>query len=132
MKKIHIIAILAIVIGIGTLVMASGDMSTYSNFAEAEQYPGQKVKIVGNLSKDKPMDYNPEDNPNYFSFYMTDDQGVERKVILNKAKPTDFERSEQIVLTGKVRDNQFVASDMLLKCPSKYKDQEIQMRKQQS
>ncbi len=132
MKKIHIIAILAIVIGVGTLIMASGDMSTYSNFAEAEKYPGQQVKIVGTLSKEKPMDYNPETNPNYFSFYMKDDQGVERKVILNKAKPTDFERSEQIVLTGKVRDEQFVASDMLLKCPSKYKDQEIQMRKKQS
>jgi cytochrome c-type biogenesis protein CcmE len=39
-------------------------------------------------------------------------------------KPQDFERSEQIVLTGKMRGEDFVASDMLMKCPSKYKDEE--------
>ena len=128
MKKIHVIAIIAIAMGIGVLVMASGDMSTYSNFEEAANFPGQKFKIVGTLSKDKKMHYDPSENPNYFSFFMTDDKGKERKVVYRKPKPQDFERSEQIVLTGKVEGDDFIATDILLKCPSKYKDQEIQMR----
>lgn len=131
MKKIHIVAIIAIAVGIGVLVMASDDMSTYSNFEEAEKFEGQKFKIVGTLAKDKPMEYDPAKNPNRFSFHMVDEQGKERKVIYQKPKPQDFERSEQIVLTGKVEGEDFIATDILLKCPSKYKDQEIQMRSKQ-
>ena len=56
---------------------------------------------------------------------MKDNEGKEEKVVLRKAKPQDFERSEQIVLTGKVEKGQFIATDMLMKCPSKYKDEEI-------
>ncbi len=129
MKKIHIVAIIAIAIGIGVLVTASSDMATYSTFADAFKHPNEKFKIVGTLAKDKEMYYNPEKNPNYFTFYMKDNEGEEHKVILRQAKPQDFERSEQIVLTGKVENEAFVATDMLLKCPSKYKDEEIQMKK---
>ena len=46
----------------------------------------------------------------------------EKKVILEKTKPQDFERSEQIVLIGKVEGDEFHASEILLKCPSKYND----------
>jgi cytochrome c-type biogenesis protein CcmE len=129
MKLIHIVAIVAIAVGIGILVSASNDMATYSNFDDAFEHPGQKFKVVGTLSKDKEMYYNPEENPNYFTFFMKDSEGKEHKVVLRKAKPQDFERSEQIVLTGKVEKEQFIATDMLMKCPSKYKDEEIQMKK---
>ena len=129
MKLIHIVAIIAIVVGIGVLVSASNDMATYSTFEDAFEHPGQKFKVVGELAKDKEMYYNPEENANYFTFYMKDNEGHEEKVVLRKAKPQDFERSEQIVLTGKVEEGQFIATDMLMKCPSKYKDEEIQMKK---
>ncbi|GIV43287.1 MAG: hypothetical protein KatS3mg035_0410 [Bacteroidia bacterium] len=33
-----------------------------------------------------------------------------------------FERSEQIVLTGKYSDDGFYADKILMKCPSKYND----------
>ncbi len=129
MKLIHIIAVVAIGIGIFILVSASNDMATYESFQKAFENPGHKFKVVGTLSKDKEMYYNPEKNPNYFTFFMTDNKGEEHKVVLRKAKPQDFERSEQIVLTGKVENEQFIATDMLMKCPSKYKDEEIQMKK---
>ena len=50
------------------------------------------------------------------------------QVVLHAGKPQDFERSEQIVLTGQMANDRFEASDMLLKCPSKYNDQEIYVR----
>ena len=127
MKKIHIIAIIMIVGAIGMLLTASEDMSTYATFKEALVKEG-KVKIAGQLSKDKEMYYNPEEDPNYFTFYITDADGEERKVVLGAAKPQDFELSEQIVVTGTMRGDEFIASDLLMKCPSKYKDEEIYLK----
>ena len=113
-----------VVAAIGLLVNAAGDTSTYATFREAAN-TGGKVKIAGQLAKDKEMYYNPEKDPNYFTFYLTDTEGQERKVVLLREKPQDFEMSEQIVLTGKMKGDAFVASEMLMKCPSKYKDEEI-------
>lgn len=131
-KKIHIIAGLLIIGAISMIVMASGDLSTYSNFEVAAATDGE-VKIVGQLSKDKEMYYNPVEDPNYFSFYMKDDKGVEGKVVLFSERPQDFELSEQIVATGKMKeDGVFYASSILMKCPSKYKDEEIYIKSEQS
>ena len=58
-----------------------------------------------------------------FSFYMFDEQGVERKVIYFNAKPQDFEKSEKVVIIGSMKGDTFVAKSLLLKCPSKYNDE---------
>ncbi len=126
MKNIHYIIIAMIAAGIFLIVSASRDLTTYSTFKEAMQ-TDQKVKIVGQLAKDKMMVYNPEKDPNYFEFYLVDDLGIEKKVVYLKEKPQDFELSEKIVLTGKMKDDTFYATDMLLKCPSKYKDEELKL-----
>jgi cytochrome c-type biogenesis protein CcmE len=131
MKKIHIIAIAVIAVAIGFLITASKDVTTYADFKQATQ-SGDKVKLVGQLVKDKPVEYNPEQDPNYLAFWLRDDRGETRKVVLRAGKPQDFERSEQIVLTGQMEGEVFTASDMLLKCPSKYKDQEVYVRSQKS
>lgn len=129
MKKIYILAVLMIVAAIAILTSAADDMSTYSTFADADA-TGQKVKIAGQLSKDKEMVYDPQIDPNYFSFYMKDTEGEERKVVLLGNKPQDFELSEQLVLTGKAGGEGFVATEMLMKCPSKYKDEEVYIREE--
>ena len=126
-KKIHVVAGIMAVAGIFMLLSASKDLSTYATFAEASKVK-KAVKVVGVLSKDKPMVYQPEVDPNLFTFFIKDQDGVERRVILNEAKPQDFELSEQIVVTGKLRENDFIASSLLMKCPSKYKDDEISVR----
>lgn len=130
MKKLPLIAGALIIIGTVLLVNASKDMSTYATFAQAVE-TGELVKISGQLAKDKTMYYDAEKDPNYFSFYMIDAEGAEKKVVLKASKPQDFERSEQVVVTGKMRDDEFVATDMLMKCPSKYKDEEIYVRSQE-
>jgi cytochrome c-type biogenesis protein CcmE len=131
-KKIHIIGLIMIGIAVALIVMASGDLSTYSTFESASQTTSE-VKIVGQLSKDKEMYYNPIEDPNYFSFFMKDDKGVENKVVLLSQRPQDFELSEQIVATGKMKeDGVFYASSILMKCPSKYKDEEIYIKSEQS
>ena len=129
MNKNIIIAVVLIVAGILVFLNASKDVSTYANFKQAAN--GDKVKIVGQLAKDKPMVYDPQNSPNEFTFFMKDADGVEKKVVLQQPKPQDFEMSEQIVVTGELEGETFVASEILMKCPSKYKDEEIAVKEQQ-
>ncbi len=128
MKRNFLVALALIAAGVGVFVSASKDVSTYANFADAEK--SGKVKIVGQLARDKEMTYDPEKDPNTFSFFMKDANGEERKVVLHQPKPQDFEMSEQIVVTGEMETGVFQASEILMKCPSKYKDEEIAVRQQ--
>ena len=130
MKKIHLIGMIMIGIAIYVITTAGTDVATYANF-EGARSTTQSVKVVGTLVKDKDIVYDEMKDPNHLSFYMVDDQGEERKVVLGKGKPNDFELSESIVLTGKMKGDEFHASDMLLKCPSKYTDEEISLKKQE-
>lgn len=125
MRKIHIIGIGVLVVALALIFSASKDFASYASFSDATS---STVKIVGQLVKDKEIYYSPEENPNYFSFFVEDNEGQVRKVIMHQAKPQDFEMSEQIVVTGKMLENDFVADDILLKCPSKYKEEEIFIR----
>jgi cytochrome c-type biogenesis protein CcmE len=106
-------------------------MSKYSTFEDAKKTTVE-VKIVGQLSKDKEMFYDPETDPNYFTFYMKDADGEEQKILLRNKKPQDFELSEQLVISGKFENDYFLATDMLMKCPSKYKDEEIYIKSAQT
>lgn len=125
MKKSHIIIILVIAAAVMAMITTMGDASTYETFASANLYPGKEFHVVGTLVKEKEMQYNPEIDPNSFIFYLEDKENEVKKVIFKGAKPQDFERSEQIVLTGKVLGEEFIASKILMKCPSKYNDTEV-------
>ncbi|NBB88415.1 MAG: cytochrome c maturation protein CcmE [Bacteroidetes bacterium] len=127
MNKTLIAAIILIVGALSVIIFTSSDVSSYGTFTESERL-GERMKVVGQLSKDKNMIYDPVKDPNKFIFFMKDNDGRQEKVILRQAKPQDFELSEQLVLTGKMEEDAFVATDMLMKCPSKYNDEEIYIR----
>ncbi len=122
MKKIHIIGIVIIAIAIGAIFTTLNNTSTYASFTEAAKEPGSEFHVVGKLNKGKETVYDPKVDANIFTFYMVDNKGSECKVVLHKNKPQDFERSEQIVIIGKMQGQDFQASDILMKCPSKYND----------
>lgn len=124
MKKIHIIAIIAIAVSIGAIISTVADAATYADFQTAQQFPGKEFQVVGQLNKEKEIVYLPEKDANSFSFYMIDNNGLEHLVKFNGAKPQDFERSEQVVITGTLKEEVFHADKILMKCPSKYNDGE--------
>ena len=130
MKKTHLIAIAAIFAAIFIIISGAKDVSTYSSFSEASAN-ARTVKVTGELNLEEDIIYKPEIDPNVFSFHMIDTKGESRKVIMKQAKPQDFERSESIVVTGEMKGEDFVADEILLKCPSKYKDDEIRIRADQ-
>ena len=122
MKKIHIVALVLIAVAIATLISFMGDVTTYDTIAVARQKPGKPVTLVAKMDKSKPIEYDPVKNPNYLSFTALDTLGNAIKVIYHNSKPTDMEKSERIVLKGSVEGDHFECKDILLKCPSKYKD----------
>lgn len=128
MKKSHIIAIIIIAVAIGAVLSTVADSSTYVTFEVAAGNPGKEYHVVGQLNRDRELHYDPETNANLFSFYLIDNNNIERKVLFNGAKPQDFERSEQIVITGKMTGDEFVAGKILMKCPSKYTGNEIDIQ----
>ena len=126
MKKSSIAGILIIALAIGIIISTYADSSTYGSFADAKE-SASELHVVGQLNKEKELFYDPQQDANYFAFYMSDNEGRESKVVFNGAKPQDFERSEQIVLTGKMVGNEFHASKILMKCPSKYTNDEVEI-----
>lgn len=122
MKKIHILGIIVIAIAIGVIFISLKNTSTYADFTEAIANPDQEFHVVGKLDKNQPQVYDPKVNADEFRFMMVDNKGVEKQVVLHKSKPQDFEKSEQIVLIGKMQGDNFHANDILMKCPSKYND----------
>lgn len=130
MKKLHIIGIVMIGLAIAAIITAMGDTSSYVGFDEAYENPEKQFHVVGVLDESKEMEYNPSKDPNYFSFYMLDDKGNSQKVVYHDGKPQDFEKSEQIVIVGRMNNDQFDASKILMKCPSKYEEDEIKYVKE--
>lgn len=126
MKKSSIAGIIIIALAIGIIISTYADSSTYGSFTDAKKSESE-LHVVGQLNKEKELFYNPQQDANYFAFYMRDNQGMESKVVFNGSKPQDFERSEQIVLTGKMIGNEFHASKILMKCPSKYTQDEVEV-----
>ncbi len=118
----HIVALVLIAVAIAVLISFMGDVTTYDTIAVARQKPGKAVTLVARVDKSQPMEYDPVKNPNYLSFTALDTLGNSIKVVYHNAKPTDMEKSERIVLKGSVQNNEFECKDILLKCPSKYKD----------
>ena len=119
MKKSSIRGLVVIAVAIAVIVSIYAGASSYGSFGEAKK-SGSVLQVVGVLDKQKELYYDAAKNANYFSFYVKDKKGEECKVVYGNTEPQDFEKSEQIVLTGQMIGNEFHASAILMKCPSKY------------
>ena len=129
MKRTHIIILIGIASLIIGLLVFSVDFSTYDTINSAKAKEGKFVHIIAKLDKTQPIGYDPIKNPNYLEFYAVDSLGGKTKVVYHNNKPTDFEKSERIVLKGKMQKDHFECKDILLKCPSKYKDDKKMLEK---
>jgi len=125
MKKSSIFGLVVIAIAISVVICTYSSSSTYGSFLDAKKNSGE-LHVIGHLDKAKALYYDAEKDANYFSFFVKDNKGQECKVIFTGTKPQDFEKSEQIVLTGQMVGNEFHASNILMKCPSKYTQDKIE------
>jgi len=89
----------------------------YTDFAKAEK-TAKKVQVKGEWVKEKETQFDAK--AGQFIFYMRDDSQREAKVILDGAKPNNFELAKSVVAKGRYKDGCFHATELLTKCPSKY------------
>ncbi len=121
MKKTHIVLLVLIAISIAVLISFMGDITTYDTVSSAKEKPGKFVHLIAKVEKNS-IKYDPVNNPNYLAFTAVDSLGSTINVVYHNPKPTDMEKSERLVLKGSVEAGTFECRDILLKCPSKYKD----------
>ena len=125
MKKTHIIILILIAASIAVLVSFMGSLTTFETIASARQKAGKNVTIIAHIDKSQPIEYDPAKDPNYLSFHISDTLGNTAKVVYHFEKPYDLEKAERITLKGKMEGDVFDITrkdGILLKCPSKYKD----------
>ena len=128
MRKSAIIGLITIALCVGFLVSLNADTNTYSTFSEAAKDP-KEFHVMGYWEKNKGTHYDALKDANRFEFFMKDEKGKVNKVVYAGTKPQDFERSEKLVLIGKMDNNTFYASKILMKCPSKYNDELVEVNK---
>ena len=134
MKKGHIIGLGIIAIAIVIIMTSIGDASSYESFSTAwemkEDGEDKAIHVVGQLKKDETGEVEGievREDKTSFTFLLVDNEGTEQKVFYNEPVPADFQRSEQVVVIGSYRDKDiFVADKILMKCPSKYQETDVQ------
>ncbi|MEJ5960698.1 cytochrome c maturation protein CcmE [Pedobacter immunditicola] len=127
MRKSAIIGLITIAICVGVLFSLNADTSSYATFKEAAR-DSREFHVMGYWEKEKGMYYDAQKDANHFAFYMKDAKGDVGKVVYNGTKPQDFERSEKLVLIGEMKNDTFYASKILMKCPSKYNDELVEVK----
>ena len=134
MKNTSAISIVFISIIVIIIISTFGDASTYVTFSKAkdvyESGSLTKFHVVGKLNKDEDNNIQglmKSDDKMSFTFQMIDEDGVKEKVFYGEPMPPDFLLSEQVVVIGGYENNTFVADDILLKCPSKYTEENIKI-----
>jgi cytochrome c-type biogenesis protein CcmE len=132
MKKSHIFLIVILAAAVAILITTSREASTYVSFTEAYQMAAQgnqrSIHVVGQLKKNdagEVVGIESGADKVSFSFIMVDDNGKEQMVFYNQPMPQDFMRSEKVVVIGRYKGDIFYAEKILLKCPSKYQENTV-------
>ncbi len=118
MKVKVIVGVVVIVAGI--ILSAVSFVQTnveYGDFATAERTQ-KKIQVKGEWMKEMDSSFDPKTAQ--FSFFMKDDNNKVVKVVLDGAKPNNFELATSIVAKGSYNGTYFHANEVLTKCPSKY------------
>lgn len=130
MKKTNIILLVLVAVCIAVIVTMVGDFSTYETFATAKASEGKDFRVISVLDTSKAMEYDALKDANRFTFYAKDKAGEVHKVIFSGTKPTDFEKAESVVLLGNMKaDGDFHCREIQMKCPSKYKKDQVAVGK---
>jgi cytochrome c-type biogenesis protein CcmE len=126
MRKTQLAGLLFVVVATGAIISTVYNADTYADFEQAREHPGREFHIIGALLRDLPIEERLVDQTLLTTFSMVDHQGYQAEVTYFGAKPQDFEKSDQVVLIGRYDGERFVASSLLLKCPSKYNPESLQ------
>ena len=132
MKNLFPIYLIFLSIPIIIVISTFADASTYVSFSDAKSLysVGKKspIHVVGRLiknEKNQVIGIKKSDDNLSFSFEMIDEEGTIENVFYGEPMPPDFILSDQVVVIGSYNDKRFIAKEILLKCPSKYTEDQV-------
>jgi len=130
MKTKYIFGIVIIGVAIAIIISMTGDASSYVSFEEARVLSDKGFKKSIHVVGELPKTINGEilgiqESPDRlsFKFQMVDENGFTQQVLHANPIPADFDKSEQVVIIGAYKGENFIAEKILLKCPSKYQEE---------
>ena len=115
-----------LIVGVAALVVFGGlaflnfnrTLARYVPFAEARA-SARSVQVAGFPDHQAARFDLPSES---FFFSMDDGEGDVMKVVFQGERPGNFDQAEKVVVVGKYKEDALHASQILVKCPSKYDD----------
>jgi len=119
MPKIKVIVASAIIL-IALLFGAFSFVQTNVEYVDFQTAMSshKRVQVKGEWVREEDSRFDPQKHQ--FTFSMKDDNDQTMKVILEGAKPNNFDIANAVVVKGRYDNGVFHATDCLTKCPSKY------------
>lgn len=114
--------VLLVVFGGLAFLNFSRTMAPYVGFPEARAATGA-VQVAGFPDHGQAA-FDPASGT--FRFSMDDGEGDVLRVSYAGVKPGNFDQAEKVVVVGRYADGVLDASQILVKCPSKYDDESSQ------
>lgn len=103
------------------------DLTVDQALTAQSKHPKSTYRVVGVIDH-KSVQWLPNNNPITLEFKLEskDHSGEYMHVIYHDVKPPDFDKSGEAIVKGKFdsNGNTFFASEILLKCPSKYRSKD--------
>ena len=85
--------------------------------SEPQKYAGKVVKVAG-IAHD--IQWESSDEGVSLYHFFVEEEGTRLEVAYQGFVPDTFKEGSQVVVTGKLKENKFVATEILAKCASKY------------
>ena len=105
----------------GVITAFIGNASPYVTVAEAKESRAQGVHLAGSLVKGSVQ---TDPTSGQIRFSLLDKTGTKADVVYRGSTPGNLTEATQVVAVGGMKENEFVAHQLLVKCPSKYEGQQ--------
>ncbi|RYG32922.1 hypothetical protein EON81_19470 [bacterium] len=117
--------VLTAVVAAGAMIAVisafAANASPYVTFEQARQTGGDRLHVVGEVVKGS---INVDYLKHTMSFRLKDSDGTVMTVNHTGDMPNNLSQAPKVVAVGELKGEQFVSSDLILKCPSKYEKEE--------
>lgn len=97
-------------------------LTPYVSIGEAKK-SGKMVQVKGERLDNGQFDL----EKNLFTFAIKDEHGETVRVVFDGAKPGNFDQATHVVCVGQYKNGVFEAKELLIKCPSKYQEDGMQV-----
>ncbi len=128
MKPAHVVALAVLLVAMGvSLYSFSGAVAQHVDVKQAMARPGEMVQVPGQIVKES-VRYDAGKGALEFDVLAIDpktraiDAAQRMTIVYRQPKPENFDQAVSVEAVGTFRDGVFEANNLLVKCPSKYKE----------